>query len=344
MPLRSALHVCALAVSILPASALATTSLPSFVSLIPEDLQFYTPPAAREPGDSAAAAAQSPSGNVPVPATASALTQINVFDIQLDIDFSGSGLDAATASGISDAFGQARDFWLANIHGYAPETHNSLYWLNGFTVNARAEDIDGAGGILGSAAPEFAYNPAGVNTGTLYTRSGSIVFDSADAARLLDTGRLFEILVHEIAHVAGFGTLWSYLGLYDYGSGEYTGVEGLEAYRAEFDDDAPYVPVETDTGDAVTDNSHWSERRFAGPKDPRNPLDTLDLMTGFIGAPTILSQTTLRSIEDLGYVVGDEVVGWPHSALPTPAQVPLPPALLTLAASLATLRLLRRAT
>ena len=66
--------------------------------------------------------------------------------------------------------------------------------------------IDGPGGILGSAGPVF------VRTVDNLPVSGVMFFDTADLA-LLDFFNLFEeVIVHEMGHVLGVGTLWNVPG------------------------------------------------------------------------------------------------------------------------------------
>jgi hypothetical protein len=81
--------------------------------------------------------------------------------------------------------------------------------------------------------------------------------------------------------------------LYTNGTGQYTGVNALNAYKQEFDPNAGFVPVELDGGVGTADG-HWDETWAGG---------TSDLMTGYIEGATTFSLTTLYSFVDLGYVV-----------------------------------------
>ena len=51
---------------------------------------------------------------------------------------------------------------------------------------------------------------------------------------------------HEVGHIIGFGQLFVANNLYVNNSGEYTGKQGIAAYRAEFDANAEFVPIELD--------------------------------------------------------------------------------------------------
>lgn len=76
---------------------------------------------------------------------------------------------------------------------------------------------------------------------------------------------------------------------------------------------ATFIPVEESGGEG-TAFAHWDEVNFAGHGNENNP----EIMTGFLSANPYLSQTTLGSFDDLGYVTNATVL----------APVPLPAAFL----------------
>lgn len=125
-------------------------------------------------------------------------------------------------------------------------------------------------------------------------------FDTADLNNMENNGTLFDVIAHEMAHVIGFGTLWTTdffiagtQSNYVEGSGRYTGEFALEMYRKEFVEDAEFIPVELGGGDG-TANSHWDEPWPGGASD---------LMTGYLGPyPITLSDTTVASFADIGYL------------------------------------------
>ena len=107
------------------------------------------------------------------------------------------------------------------------------------------------------------------------------------------------IILHEIGHALGFvGGLFGVLGLTD-GAGHLTGANAEAAYGGP-------VPLE-DTGGSSTAGSHWDEDTFA----PNGELMSNELMTGFFvpGETTLLSDTTIGALADLGYHVQDPSVG-----------------------------------
>ena len=233
-------------------------------------------------------------------ATASVGAQADVlgFDITLEL---GSGLTDSQ----KDVFTQAELFWESQITGY----EGDIRFSPALTITANAAANDGVGGVLGSAGPRTGYDNRAYN-GKLYTATGEMSFDSADIDNLESNGSLFGVIVHEMAHVLGFGTLWTYNGLYVEGSGEYTGEYALAAYQAETDSSASYVPVELEGGEGTADG-HWDEGWLLGGSE---------LMTGWLEGVTTLSSVTLAQFRDLGYLVADYDVEVPD----VPSDVPAP--------------------
>lgn len=226
----------------------------------------------------------------------------STFDIQ--IDYSG---DAAFAS----LFDDAAEFWENRIAG-----HRNGADPGPIVIDAAFEAIDGPNNILGFARVDDAV----FDNGFVYATEGTIRFDTADFA-LPDPndefgmGGLFDVILHEVGHVIGFGILWQANGVYVNESGQYTGDAALEAYRNEFDPNADYVPVDIVNGPG-TRNAHWDENFENGPAQaPPGSNISGDLLTGFIGGPTYISETTMQSFVDLGYVLAQD---------PDPNVVPLP--------------------
>lgn len=159
-------------------------------------------------------------------------------------------------------------------------------------IVAEATPIDGAGSILGQAGP------CAIRVANSLPILGHMMFDSADLSRMETNGTLDSVILHEMLHVLGYGTVWSTLGLVT-GSGTaspyFTGATGIDAFL-NFNDGGTFagspVPVEN-TGGTGTADSHWRESVFKS-----------ELMTGWLsGATQPLSRTTVASLGDLGYVV-----------------------------------------
>jgi hypothetical protein len=216
-------------------------------------------------------------------ASAGAQADIIGFDITLDM---GSGLSSSQ----KEVFNQAELFWESSILGY----EGDIRFNPSLTITADAAENDGVGGVLGSAGPRYGYNNIPFN-GKVYTASGEMSFDSADIDNLESNGQLFDVIVHEMAHVLGFGTLWEANGLYVESTGQYTGESALAAYQASSDPTATYVPIELEGGNGTADG-HWDEEWLLGGSE---------LMTGWLEGETTLSDVTLAQFRDLGYLVVD---------------------------------------
>lgn len=234
----------------------------------------------------------------------------------IEIDYLGGLTDSQVA-----VFADAENFWETHLTGI---TYDGADLTT--TISAEGSFIDGAGGTLGQAGPTSAFN-----TGTfLYADAGIMNFDSADLAQLEADGDLFAVLLHEMAHVLGFGTLWESAGAYLWGTGQYTGAHGLAAYQAEFDPLATYVPVELGGGSG-TANAHWDEEWAGGVNE---------LMTGFFDAPTFISNTTIASFGDLGFTY--QLFGESEPVPESGISVPEPGSVGLLLAGITLLMLVRR--
>lgn len=215
------------------------------------------------------------------------------------------------------AFTAAEAQWESVIKGYQIDDIFST------TVNIRVflNPIDGVNGILGSAGPTHAKLNAAQNAVTstfLYTQQGDMEFDTADSAALVTAGLFDDVVLHEMGHVLGVGTLWSSAAVgfpgrqesYVFGSGQYTGPAGLAAYNDEFSQSGTFVPVELGGG-AGTANAHWDEINNGAGLTGRTsniepgPFNDMryELMTGWLNAPLFMSSLTVQSMVDLGYVV-----------------------------------------
>ena len=160
--------------------------------------------------------------------------------------------------------------------------------------------VDGQGGILASA------RPCGVRDGSMLPFMGTIQFDKDDLEWLLDRGEMDdveELILHEMGHVLGIGSVWAQLGLLREPSlggppGADTHFAGPLAVAA-FDEaggenyDGAKVPVENQAGPGSGD-VHW-----------RQSVLVTELMTPFatIGVVDPLSAITIQSLADLGYTV-----------------------------------------
>jgi hypothetical protein len=157
--------------------------------------------------------------------------------------------------------------------------------------------IDGPGGTLAQAGPC-------VTRGlTNLPIVGSVEFDEADLVRLEATGDMSQVVVHEMGHILGLGSIWRARGLLQDpslpdNSGADTHFNGANAIAA-FDAaggasfTGSKVPVENMAGPGSGD-THWRESVLGS-----------ELMTPFLNSGVInpLSAISVQSVKDLGYSV-----------------------------------------
>jgi hypothetical protein len=157
-------------------------------------------------------------------------------------------------------------------------------------------EIDGVGKILGGASPCW------IRDDNLLTVVGRMRFDVADLPDMETRGLLSDVILHEMGHVLGIGSLWDLQNLLQGGGGAnplFTGATAQAAFQwaaGPTGYNGQPVPVEN-SGGAGTRDSHWRE------SVARN-----ELMTGYIdvgGNP--LSAFTATSLRDQGYLVNDAV-------------------------------------
>jgi hypothetical protein len=151
--------------------------------------------------------------------------------------------------------------------------------------------IDGPGRILGQAGPTL------VRSGSMLPARGRMQFDAADLAALEFNGPLVDVILHEMGHVLGIGTLWSALNLVQ-GAGTadpvFVGLSAMAEYAKVAGLSGPTpVPV-ANTGGGGTRDAHWRESVFDN-----------ELLTGFLngGQANPISRFTIGSLEDIGYSV-----------------------------------------
>lgn len=227
-----------------------------------------------------------------------------------DIEFR---FENALAETHETVFRQAADFWssalseteLSDIHlpvgrstcsGHNPVARNRT--VDDLLILVSVVDIDGYGGTLASAAPCL------IRTSSLLPVLGRMRFDRADLDRLQETGDMLDVVLHEMAHVLGLGTLWERFGLLRNPS---TSTQSRDTHFlgraaiAAFDEaggtaylGGAKVPVENGTGSSGSDNRHWRRSVFG-----------VELMTAFemLGVRDPVSAITIQSLADLGYTV-----------------------------------------
>lgn len=187
--------------------------------------------------------------------------------------------------------------------GFEPAVDGTL---DDILIEVALAPIDGPGQVLGQAGPRF------VRTEDFLTLTGVMFFDVADLDFLEELDLFEEVIVHEMGHVLGVGTLWNVAPFgFDRTLVEatetnpyFTGKKANVHWNAEGGEDE--LPVE-DMGGPGTRLGHWRESVLNN-----------ELMTGFLNrGENPLSRITAASMKDLGY--GAAVVGEQYD-LPKGAQ------------------------
>lgn len=220
----------------------------------------------------------------------------------IEIRFLGDWPDNLKAAFIASA-----DFLASLIAADIPDAvdgNGNTY--DDLVIIADLDAIDGTGGILGQAGP------TGLRSDSLLPAVGEMTFDQADAQYYAGLGLFDDIVLHEMMHVMGIGTLWGRMNLVsttidtqgtkkptdDIITSIYTGEDANTAYMASGADG--FIFVETDGGSG-TAGGHWDEETYFD-----------ELMTGYIGyvdgsgvfdATNYLSDWSVAALGDLGYTL-----------------------------------------
>lgn len=234
-------------------------------------------------------------------------------DFTIQLRFVGNGFTPAQQA----VFQQAADRWSRIIRQDLPDIPvtepagscledsppiNQV--IDDLLIDVQGLEIDGEGEILAGAGPCF------LRIDSLLPLYGAMQFDSADLANVEQAGQLESLILHEMAHVMGFGTIWSDKGLLAgvfSPNPTYTGAEGVEQY-AELGGSGS-VPLENQGG-IGTRADHWRESTFGN-----------ELMTGFLNSDQLnpLSRLTVGSFVDLGYAV--DLNQADSYTLPSPSEI-----------------------
>lgn len=204
-------------------------------------------------------------------------------DFQIDLSFSGL---SASAQAIVE---QAAQRWEQVIVGDLPDVRTWSQTIDDVLIRVVGQSMDGIGSALAEAGPTAVRSRGGL------PYQGTIVVDTADVAALESSSLLLDVITHEIAHVLGFGTLWTSRGLLtgtSTANPQYTGTQAVAEYNALFGANASGVPVEAGGGSG-TALGHWRQSVFGN-----------ELMVGYAqsgGMP--LSRITVAAMADLGYQV-----------------------------------------
>jgi LysM repeat protein len=228
------------------------------------------------------------------------------FDIEVRYLASGSSPTASQRAAFDGAAGRLRAVITADLPSVFVTLPAGSCGSNSPSISEAIDDvlilvtlepIDGPGGVLGSAGPCVIRSAGGLPL------LGRMRFDTADLNQLESDGRLGQVILHEMLHVLGVGTLWQLQGWL--GNPSYPSSPGVDTYMngpnavAGFDaiggitySGGLKVPVHN-TAVAGQADAHWRESVLL------NELMTPFLNSGF----NPLSRLTLLSLRDLGYSV-----------------------------------------
>ncbi|NES83809.1 MAG: peptidase [Moorea sp. SIO2B7] len=180
--------------------------------------------------------------------------------------------------------------WSEIIIGDLPSVIVDGEEIDDVLIEARGASIDGPGGILGQAGPTR------LRSGSLLPATGIMEFDIGDLARMEADGSLLNVIIHEMGHVLGIGTIWSLKNLLvgaGTGNPRFNGTNATRQFATLIGATAPTPVSVANTGGAGTRDGHWRESVFGN-----------ELMTGFLNpGSNPLSRVTIGSLEDLGYAV-----------------------------------------
>jgi hypothetical protein len=162
-------------------------------------------------------------------------------------------------------------------------------------IYVKLEPIDGPNGAIAQAGPCYIHN----NDLALM---GFMQFDTADLDLMLTAGVMDNVVLHEMGHILGIGTLWNFRShqlLTGRGTANvyFTGAAARTQFAllaSPFTGDP--VPVENCVGisgcGSGTRDSHWRKSVFG-----------TELMQGYVNTSMPMSRVTVASLADLGYDV-----------------------------------------
>jgi hypothetical protein len=229
----------------------------------------------------------------------------DAFEYNIQINFLGSNW----TSNLKEDFENSANFLSEIIIADVADVDDFFGdFVDDIVIDATLADIDGESGTLGQAGPTYIRSNSSLPVEAVMT------FDIADAANFDAQGLFDEIVLHEMIHSIGFGTLWDQMGLVDTLTNNngttpssddlvdfrFNGETAISFYENEFPEIFQMsaglgIFVETDGGPG-TSRSHWDETLFTSGTSS-------ELMTGFInpGFDNFVSDTTIASLADLGY-------------------------------------------
>jgi hypothetical protein len=151
------------------------------------------------------------------PVSFSATGEITLFDIEIRFS-TGTTPNAAEQQAYSNAVSKWQSLLVGELASQSvvfadtgrcggalrPAMNENV---DDLVIYVEFQDIDGPFGVLGQAGPCVVRGAGGLPA------LGGMLFDNADLLRLDTDGQLESVILHEMGHVLGFGTLWGNLNL-----------------------------------------------------------------------------------------------------------------------------------
>jgi|GEM_PF-4962397 len=161
------------------------------------------------------------------------------------------------------------------------------------SITATLSNIDGEGGVLGQAGLTSVWSDTGLAAGA------TMEFDIVDIDSYQSANTLEDIVLHEMLHAVGFGTLWEEKDLIETTIDDNgTRTRRDDTYESFFTGEAATLyneginPIVETDGGVGTELAHWDEETYS-----------TELMSGYVNDENNLSMMTLGSLEDLGYEI-----------------------------------------
>ena len=164
--------------------------------------------------------------------------------------------------------------------------------VNDLLVFVREAEIDGPDQVIARSSPCY------VSADTKLPVLGFLEIDRDDLPRLIERGVLDDVILHELGHVLGIGTMWNYRRALLVGAGTpdpyFAGTAARAGFLAIGGGIYGGAAVPVDNSEFMgTRDAHWRGSVFAG-----------ELMRGVVVAGGMaLSRVTVGSLADLGYAV-----------------------------------------
>ena len=180
------------------------------------------------------------------------------------------------------------DLIIGDLQDVSVRSRGTTTVIDDIRIDAELANIDGLYGILGQAGP------TSLRTSNSLPATAEMTFDIADVNDMT-LAAFADVVLHEMAHSLGFGSIWGRLGLVE--NGLYTGDNAYAEYLA-LGGTAAGIPVEQDGGSG-TAGAHWDEETFDN-----------ELMTGYINeGENPFSEMSAAAFADLGYQITPDYAG-----------------------------------